>query len=365
MRRLFLIIGLFVFLATGLAFPAQRASAQSPYFSNLAFSAVQGGPAYPAFTPGIKQVFVAFDYVNVPPGTTLVRDWYRDGQFQFQRAEAWNPAWGSAGRLTSISVYDFTEGLTPGTWQVAISLASYPASVIAGSFVIAVEPSVPAPGAQVYDLTTALTPLANAANVFPAGTQAVYIRFGYANIPVGTLVQRDWYVNGALFRTVQEAWSGYLGATGRVSNISLYDYINGLPAGNWRVVVSFPALPGVRDEVTFSIGSATTTTGVFSNVTFSTTPYGQSYSVLPAYLQQIFVRWNHTNAPAGGAVVARLFRNGGFVVEIQQQWLGSGNGSAWVYFYSFQPGFLPGNYAVEVSLRDVPGVIATGYFRIG
>jgi len=365
MRRLFLIIGLFIFLATGLALPAQRASAQSPYFSNLAFSAVQGGPAYPAFTPGIKQVFVAFDYMNVPPGTTLVRDWYRDGQFQFQRAEAWNPAWGSAGRLTSISVYDFTEGLTPGTWQVAISLAGYPESVLSGSFMIAVEPPGPLPGAQVYDLTTALSPLATGTNTFPAGTQAVYIRFNYANIPVGTLVQRDWYLNGTLFRTVQEAWSAYWGVNGRLTHISLYDYINGLPAGNWRVVVSFPALPGVSREATFSISGAGATTGVFSNVTVSTTPDGQSYSVLPAYLQQIFVRWNHTNAPAGGAVVVRLFRNGAFVVEVQNIWNGSGNGSAWIYFYSFQPGFRPGNYAVEVSLRDVPGVIATGYFRIG
>lgn len=340
-------------------------------FSNLSFSTASDGPAIVNFPAGTQAVFARFDFANIQPGGTLTRQWYLNGQPYITRSEAWNPAWGTNGRLTHISIYDYNGMLPSGSYSVTIFLTGTNV-YISGSFAVAsgvVYPtSTPNPvptNAYFYNLTTSTSSAGAAMSYFPAGTRAVYIRFNYANIPIGTILRREWYKDGQLFRSAQDIWSSYWGSNGRLTHISLYDYTYGLASGNYRVVVSLPYFPSVRAEAAFTIQSGVPTGNYFSNLTFSTSVNGPAYSYFYAYTREIFARWSYVNAPYGSILVRRWYRNGVLWLTRREGWYRTGSGTVYASVYDYQYGLLPGNYYVEISLENVPNSTITGSFRVG
>jgi hypothetical protein len=336
-------------------------------FSNVTFSTSPGGPDMAYFPTGTPEVFLRFDYVSIPAGAVLVRNWYRDGQPYITKSDVWNPAWGTSGRLTHISIYDYISGLTPGYYQVIVSLSGYPAAQILGQFVIAGYPvtSVPPSSTQAFsDLTVSTSPAGPALGSFPAGTPIISARWNYANIPIGAVVERDWYVNGVLVRSVQEAWSSYWGNTGRLTHIALYDYERGLPSGTWRLVVFLRDMPVVRAETTFAVG-VSLPAPVFSNLTFSATAAGAPVYQFPAAIPQVFARWDYANPPAGATLVRQWFRNGVLWLDRREPFTPTGSGTQVLSIYDFQYGLLSGDYYVEISLAGVANSKVVGWFRIG
>lgn len=336
-------------------------------FSDLSFSTSKDGPPQNYFPIGTPEIFARFNYNNIPAGIVLVRQWYRDGVLDIQRQDPWSSFWGSSGRLTSISIYDYISGLTPGYYHVVISLSGYAAAQIIGDFVIAGYPNtVPPPVtySSFSNLTVSSSPAGPAIASFPAGTTIVSARWDYANIPVGAILQRDWYLNDVLIRSVQEAWSAYWGASGRLTHIALYDYERGLLAGNYRLIVYLRDNPSVRAETSFVIGGVVSA-GVFSNLTFSATPDGPAGYVFPVGSAQIFARWNYANPPPGTTVLRRWYRNGVLWLERREPWMLGGVGTVQnVSIYDFINGLLPGDYYVEISLDGLAGSLVTGYFSI-
>jgi len=339
-------------------------------FSNLSFSTASDGPAIANFPAGTQVVFARFDFANIQPGGTLARQWYLNGQPYLSRSETWNPNWGTNGRLTHISIYDYNGMLPSGNYTVTIFLVGTNVYV-SGAFTIAggvVYPTVPPPapvGAYFYNLTTSTSSAGAAATVFPAGTRAVYIRFNYANIPIGTILRREWYKDGQLFRSVQDVWRSYWGSNGRLTHISLYDYTYGLASGNYRVVISLPYFPSVRLETNFSIQAGVPVGNYFSNLTFSTSVNGIAYSYFYAYTREIFARWQYVNAPYGTVLVRRWYRDGVLWLTRREGWYRTGSGTVYASIYDYQYGLLPGNYYVEISLENVPNSTITGSFRVG
>lgn len=342
----------------------------SIFFNSLSFGTSPDGPAIANFPAGTTQVYARFNYTGVPLNATLMRQWYLNGQPYLTRSDVWNPAWGSDGRLGGISIYDFQSGLPAGSYYVVISLVGYPNSPIVGSF--SIDSTIIIPPTPVYTppmaftgLTASTSPAGADMTYFAPGTLAVYIRFNYTNIPVGTVLRREWYKDGSLYRVAEDVWSSYWGPTGRLTHIALYDYISGLPSGNWRVVAYLPSYPTVRAELSFVIGAGVPGTAYFSNLTFGTSVNSPAYSAFYAYTRQIFARWNYANAPVGAMMLRRWYRNGALWLERREPWYRSGAGLVYTSIYDFQFGLLPGNYYVEISLEGVPNSTVTGYFRVG
>jgi hypothetical protein len=344
---------------------------QTGAFSNLTFSTAGDGPAMASFPAGTQVVYARFDFSGIQPGGTLQRVWTLNGQPYLNRSEVWNPNWGSNGRLTHISIYDYNGMLPSGTYAVSIFLVGTNIAV-SGSFTIAGgvvyptwTPQPPVTGAYFYNFTTSTSSAGAATTIFPAGTRAVYIRFNYANIPVGTILRREWYKDGQLYRSAQDIWSAYWGSNGRLTHISIYDYSYGLPSGNYRVVISLPYFPTVRAEMGFTIQAGVPVGNYFSNLTFSTAVNGPAYTYFYAYTREIFARWNYVNAPYGTVLVRRWYRDGVLWLTRREGWYRTGSGSVYASVYDYQYGLLPGNYYVEISLEGVPNSTITGSFRVG
>ncbi len=342
-------------------------------FSDLSFSTSPGGPAMTYFPVSTTQIFARWSYANVSPESRVRRLWYLNGALSIQKEDAW-PG-GVNGRLTSISIYDFNEGLTPGYYHVVISLVpNYPAGQVIGDFVIASYPPtvLPPSSSPAFGNLTVSTGAAGPDMIaFPAGIQLVSARWNYANIPIGAVVQRDWYYNGMLFRSVQEPWSAYWGSSGRLTHIAIYDYDHGLPSGNYRLNVYLRDNPAVQASVAFTIGSSNTTgqpdgPTLFYNLTFSTTPKGPATGIFPRGTQVVYARWDFNFVPPDArTVVRRWYRNGVMWLERQESWTrGATGGVQDISIYDYQYGLLPGDYYVEISLVGFPNSLIRGYFTI-
>jgi hypothetical protein len=353
--------------------PAQ--TTYTAYFSDLTFGAASDGPAITYFPVGTTQVFARWNYANIPVESRLRREWYIDGKLFIQKEEAWNfTDWGSTGRLTHISIYDFTEGLTPGYYHVVISLVpNYPAAQVTGDFVIADYPATVVPSintASFSNLTVSTSAAGPAMSVFPAGTPLISARWDYANIPVGAMMQRDWYLNGVLFRSVQEPWSAYWGSSGRLTHVAIYDYEQGMASGDYRLVIYLRDNPGVRAETTFTIGDTGTTVQangptLFFNLTFSTSPDGPATAIFPRGTREVFARWDFNFVSPDSVVLRRWYRNGVLWLERQEAWVYGVQGRVKnISIYDYQNGLPPGDYVVEFSLIGFPNSVLRGYFTI-
>ncbi|MCC7448456.1 MAG: hypothetical protein IT324_13630 [Anaerolineae bacterium] len=352
-------------LLTSLGSPAHAQTNYTTSFTDLTFSATSDGPAMSYFPVGTTQVFARWNFQNVSPESRLRRQWFRDGVLFIQKEEAWT--WGVNGRLSSISIYDFTEGLTPGNYHVVISLVPYaPAAQVIGDFVIAAYPSTvvpPSSGSFFSDLTMSTSATGPAMTDFPAGTPVVSARWNFANIPVGAVVQRDWYLNGVIFRSVQEPWSAYWGSSGRLTHIAIYDYERGLASGFYQVNIFLRDMPAVRATASFRIGQ-TSQSPVFSNLTFSATPNGPATAIFPRGTKVIYARWDFNKVGPENRMVRRWYRNGALWLEREEAWMYGPSGTVQnISIYDYDNGLLPGDYYVEIGLKGMPETLR-GYFRI-
>jgi hypothetical protein len=368
----------FMFASTPTPAHMQGGSNQPAYtanFTDLSFSTSSGGTPMTYFPVGTTQIFARWNFYNVPdgPGITLLRQWYLNGKLFIEKQEPWNSAWGLTGRLTHISIYDFTEGLTPGYYHVVISLMyDYPAAQVVGDFAIAAYPPTvvpPTSGAAFTGLTVSTSASGPDMLAFPAGTTVVSARWNYANIPIGAMLQRDWYYNGVLFRSVQEPWSAYWGSSGRLTHIAIYDYERGLAPGNYRLIVFLRDNPAVRAETAFSIGSVNDPQPdgptLFYNLTFSGTPTGPASAIFPHGTPVVYARWDFNFVSPQSIVLRRWYRNGALWLERQEPWTRGTSGSVRdISIYDYQSGLLPGDYYVEISLIGFPNSLIRGYFTI-
>lgn len=73
------------------------------------------------FPGGTKQIYAMWEYGNMQPGLTIRREWYRDGKLWIEREEKWDmEKYGSNGTVYDISVYDFDNGLEPGSYLLKL-----------------------------------------------------------------------------------------------------------------------------------------------------------------------------------------------------------------------------------------------------
>jgi hypothetical protein len=339
-------------------------------FIDLSFGLSSDGPAMTYFPAGTKQIFARWTYTAIPAGTQVLRRWYRDGTLFTQKQDPW--AWGSDGRLTHISIFDFNEGLTPGYYKVFISLVpEIPGAQISGDFVIANAPITvvpPTSSASFSNLTASTNAGGPVVTVFPAKTPLVSVRWDFANIPVGAVMQRDWYFNGVRFRSLQEPWSAYWGTSGRLTHIAIYDYEFGLAAGNYQVNIFLRDNPNVQVSTTFTVlGSGVPNTGQasFSNLTFGTSSNGPATAIFPRGTQRIFARWDFNNIAAGSRVLRRWYRNGALWIQREETWAYSASGTSRdISIYDLQNGLPPGDYYAEMSIVGNPSVFVSGYFTV-
>jgi hypothetical protein len=367
------IILLAVMIATIITPAGKPANAQVNVlasFIDLTFSLSSDGPAMTYFPVGTKQVFARWNYTAIPAGTSVRRTWYRDGRLFTQKQDPW--IWGADGRLTHISIFDFNEGLTPGYYSVIIALVpEVPGTQVSGDFVIAAAPTTvvpPSNSPSFSNLTASTNAGGPVVTVFPAKTPIVSVRWDFANIPVGAVMQRDWYFNGVRFRSLQEPWSAYWGTSGRLTHIAIYDYEFGLASGSYQVNIFLRDNPSVQVSTQFTIlaaGSPNTGQPSFSNLTFSTSGNGPATAIFPRGIQRVYARWDFNNISPESRVRRRWFRNGALWIEREEAWTYSASGTSRdISIYDLQNGLLPGDYYVEMSLVGNPNVIVSGYFTI-
>jgi hypothetical protein len=114
---------------------------------------------------------------------------------------------------------------------------------VSGDFILPPVPSLAPESSQPWFspmITFATEPIrAKAQRVFPAGTRQVFAFWTYVNMRSGLMVRRDWYRNGELWLTREEAWDfAKYGATGVISDVSVYDLEQGLEPGRYTLKLS-------------------------------------------------------------------------------------------------------------------------------
>lgn len=97
--------------------------------------------------------------------------------------------------------------------------------------------------------TTAADAAAQA--TFPAGTTEIFALWDYRDLTAGDTMKRVWYRNGEQWLVREEAWnmSGY-GATGTVSDISVYDFEDGLDPGQYALQLYLNGALQLEDSFT-------------------------------------------------------------------------------------------------------------------
>lgn len=71
---------------------------------------------------------------------------------------------------------------------------------------------------------------------FLSGTQEIYALWDYVGITNGDTMRRIWYLNDQLYVERGEGWNfGKYGSSGTRGDVFMYDYIDGIDSGRWRV----------------------------------------------------------------------------------------------------------------------------------
>jgi hypothetical protein len=114
---------------------------------------------------------------------------------------------------------------------------------------------------------------------FSAPTKQVYAIWEYTNMQPGLVVRREWLLNGQPWLVREEAWDfAKYGASGTASDISIYDFDNGLPAGSYELRLYINGKPQFRagqtaGNIDFTIQKQEPTAGLVS-------PNGQFNAVI-------------------------------------------------------------------------------------
>lgn len=242
------VIGDFVVGEASPVVVATPASNGVPTFSDLTVSTSAGGAAMTTLPAGTPSVSARWNYGNIPIGVEVTRTWMLNGQIYRQVSEPWSAYWGNHGRLTHVSLYDYQFGLPSGQWQLIVSLSNGLRAEVA--WVIA-DRVTPAGAAFFQAMTFSTSPNGEAAYLFPRGTQQIFARWGFQNVPAGSTVRRTWYLNGVVWLVREEPWG--FGTNGTVNSISIYDFITALPQGTYFVVVELLGMPNARAQSGFVI----------------------------------------------------------------------------------------------------------------
>ncbi len=207
-------------------------------FSLLTVSTSAAGPDTFEFPTGTPLVAVRWNYANIPIGAMMVREWYFNGVLFKTIHEPWSTNWGSSGRLTHISLYDYERGLDSGDYQLRIYLRDNPA--VQAETVFRIGTSI---SGQAYfsNLTFSAVATGPETLLFPLGTSEVFARWDYRDVPANATVVRRWYRNGVLWLTREEPWR--YGREGWLTSISIYDFVNGLLPGGYYVEFELKGYP--------------------------------------------------------------------------------------------------------------------------
>lgn len=90
---------------------------------------------------------------------------------------------------------------------------------------------------------------------FPEGTRELYAVWDYEGMQASDTVTRVWYLNNEVYAKRVEQWNiTKYGPVGTVRDVFLYDYIDGIDVGQWRVEVYLNEEKQV--EGTFTVGGS-------------------------------------------------------------------------------------------------------------
>lgn len=71
---------------------------------------------------------------------------------------------------------------------------------------------------------------------FPVGTEEIYAIWDYDDMREGDVMERLWYHDDQLYVERRESWDLFkYGFVGSVRDVYLFDYIDGIDPGRWRV----------------------------------------------------------------------------------------------------------------------------------
>ncbi len=72
--------------------------------------------------------------------------------------------------------------------------------------------------------------------VFPQPVHEIFAVWEYSNMREGLTIRREWWLDGKLWLEREEPWDfAKYGASGTVTDVSIYDYDEGLPAGFYEL----------------------------------------------------------------------------------------------------------------------------------
>lgn len=124
--------------------------------------------------------------------------------------------------------------LTPYTTQIA---ASPIATISATAGPVSTPPTATPTSPTFYGVFFKADPgISQDGMTFPGGTKRVFAVWNYLNMRPGMNVKREWYLNGQLWLTREEAWDfAKYDANGAIQDISIYDFDHGLPTGIYEL----------------------------------------------------------------------------------------------------------------------------------
>lgn len=74
--------------------------------------------------------------------------------------------------------------------------------------------------------------------IFPLGIQEVFAVWHYVDMQPRDFIRQVWLHNGTVWIQREEAWDyDEYGSTGWMTDVSIHDYVDGLPTGNWELQV--------------------------------------------------------------------------------------------------------------------------------
>lgn len=134
---------------------------------------------------------------------------------------------------------------TPSSTQsVATPLASPIATISATADLSSPTPTPSGP--LFYGAVFSADPsISRDGNTFGAGVKQVFVDWNYMNMSAGMKVRREWYLNGQLWLTREEAWDfAKYGANGTTNHeVSTFDFDHGLPTGIYELHMYIDNVP--------------------------------------------------------------------------------------------------------------------------
>lgn len=92
-------------------------------FTELRFATSGEGVAQANFPEGTEEIYAIWNYDGMKAGDTMERVWYLNDQEYVSRSEEWDfLKYGFSGSVRDIYLYDYIDGIDPGSWRVELFL---------------------------------------------------------------------------------------------------------------------------------------------------------------------------------------------------------------------------------------------------